>query len=152
MFSPELGILKIASPCSQKWSKMTGDDRVRFCGKCQLKVYDFTQMETEEVRTLLRTHEGRRVCARFYRRRDGRVMTRDCPRPDGAWLNRFLMAGGTVGLVAAVLLAVITFFGDHIRSYYGMSAGALAGDDTVAARPPDPTHHTLKNFGDTSTY
>lgn len=132
--SPELGILKIGSPCSEKWSKMTGDERVRFCGKCQLKVYDFTRMDTEEVRELLRAHEGRRVCARFFKRRDGRVMTRDCPRPEHALLYSVLNVGGMVTLALLLLVSLITLFGDHIRRQFGMSAGALAGDEPPAAQ------------------
>lgn len=27
--------LRIASPCSEKWESMTGDERTRFCAKCQ---------------------------------------------------------------------------------------------------------------------
>ncbi len=147
--SPELGVLKIASPCSEKWSRMTGDDRVRFCGKCQLKVYDFTRMDTEEVRALLRANEGRRVCARFFKRRDGRVMTRDCPRPEGELFHRAMTLGAGICSVLVVLVAVLTFFGDAIRRRFGMSTGALAGDDPAPITrqhdaPPAPKQHPVR--------
>ncbi len=125
--SPELGVLKIASPCREKWSKMIGDDRVRFCGRCQLKVYDLTQMDADDARALLKRYEGKRLCVRFYARRDGRVMTRDCR--DGARLaarlNRVIAAGGVVAFVVLAFLSLVTLFGDHIRRYFGMSAGGL---------------------------
>ena len=152
LMNPELGILKIATPCSEKWSKMTGDDRVRFCGKCQLKVYDFTQMDTEDVRSLLRAHEGRRVCARFFKRRDGRVMTRDCPRPAGARFTRAMALGGVVAVVVLAFISLVTLFGDPIRRQFGMSTmGALAGDPApTGAQPPRRfTHQTVVDLDGT---
>ncbi len=67
----------VASPCKRDWSKMTGDDRVRFCGDCQLNVYNFSAMSQAEVLALVKEREGK-VCARFYTRPDGTVLTRDC--------------------------------------------------------------------------
>lgn len=71
--------LKIASPCPAAWSEMTGDDKVRHCKLCSLNVYNISAMSTEEAEAVLDAAAGRRMCVRFYRRADGRVMTRDCP-------------------------------------------------------------------------
>src|SRR4051812_43681240 len=35
-----LDSLTVASPCSANWAEMTGDDRSRFCGKCEKNVYN----------------------------------------------------------------------------------------------------------------
>ncbi|HEX7139783.1 MAG TPA: carboxypeptidase-like regulatory domain-containing protein [Vicinamibacterales bacterium] len=70
--------LRIASPCSASWERMESDERVRHCAVCSLNVYNFAQMTRDEVQALVRS-EGR-VCARLYRRADGTVLTRDCPR------------------------------------------------------------------------
>src|SRR5436305_295871 len=70
--------VRIASPCRADWNKMHGDDRVRFCGECSLSVYNFSEMDQEEIEDLLRNREGR-TCARFFRRADGTMLTRDCP-------------------------------------------------------------------------
>ena len=75
---PMLENLSVASPCSESWSEMTGDDRVRFCGKCEKNVYDLGAMTAAEAEALLVQKEGN-VCVRFYRRADGTVMTSDCP-------------------------------------------------------------------------
>jgi hypothetical protein len=79
--SPKLPLLDritIASPCSASWDDMVGDDRVRFCGKCEKNVYNLSSMESAEAEALLREHEGN-VCVRLYRRQDGTVLTSDCP-------------------------------------------------------------------------
>jgi hypothetical protein len=70
--------LRVASPCRADWSKMVGDDRVRFCAGCKLNVYNLSSMTEAEVKQLVGQREGR-VCARFYQRADGTVLTRDCP-------------------------------------------------------------------------
>ena len=68
---------KVASPCKRDWSKMKGDEKVRFCGDCQMNVYNFSAMSQAEVLSLVKEREGK-LCARFYTRPDGTVLTRDC--------------------------------------------------------------------------
>jgi hypothetical protein len=70
--------IKIATPCSASWDRMTGDERVRFCSECQLNVYNLSSLTRTEAEQLLREKEGR-VCVRFYERADGTVMTQQCP-------------------------------------------------------------------------
>lgn len=70
--------IRIARPCPADWSKMTGDDRARFCSQCRLHVYDFSAMTRGEAEELFLEKEGR-LCVRLWRRRDGTVITSDCP-------------------------------------------------------------------------
>src|SRR3982750_1775133 len=70
--------LRIASPCPAAWSGMAGDDRVRFCGSCDRHVYNLSALSSDEALALLRETEGK-LCLRIHRRRDGTVMTADCP-------------------------------------------------------------------------
>lgn len=87
--------IRVASPCDASWDDMTpiGDDgRTRHCVTCDLAVHDLAAYTAVEVDSLLRQHEGRRLCVNLYRRADGRVLTRDCPvgleavnRPDGGY-------------------------------------------------------------------
>src|SRR5687767_30922 len=91
--------IQIAKPCSANWDEMTGDDRVRHCGACDLDVYDLSTMRRDEAETFVGTREGR-TCVRFYRRADGRVLTQDCPVGLRAawkrvtWAAAALLAGG----------------------------------------------------------
>lgn len=70
--------LQIASPCKADWDKMTGDERKRFCDSCKLHVYNISAMTLPEAEALIIGAEGR-VCVRMYRRKDGTVITQDCP-------------------------------------------------------------------------
>lgn len=57
---------------------MPGDDCVRRCSACRLNVYNLSGMTRGEAAELLHRTEGR-LCVRFYRRKDGTVLTSDCP-------------------------------------------------------------------------
>ena len=70
--------IRIASPCKADWNHMVGDDRVRHCAECNLNVYNFSAMSRAEVHELIANHEER-LCARLYQRRDGTILTKDCP-------------------------------------------------------------------------
>jgi hypothetical protein len=75
---PSLDDVQIASPCSERWDRMRGDSAVRHCDSCHMNVYNLSNMTREEALAVLARHEPR-MCVRFYRRRDGTVLTRDCP-------------------------------------------------------------------------
>ena len=77
-FTNPLDSIKVASPCSADWEAMIGNDRKRFCGQCKLNVYNLSGMTRKEAAGLLMNSEGR-VCARFFRREDGTILTKDCP-------------------------------------------------------------------------
>lgn len=70
--------IRMASPCSADWNTMIGDDRVRHCSQCKLNVYNLSAMSSTEAHDLVAMHEGR-LCVRFYHRKDGTVLTRNCP-------------------------------------------------------------------------
>ena len=70
--------VSIASPCTEDWSRMTGDDYVRHCSKCDKKVYDLSGLKGIEIEALLLRHREP-PCVRFFKRKDGTMMTADCP-------------------------------------------------------------------------
>jgi hypothetical protein len=92
--------LRIASPCSEKWESMTGDERTRFCAKCQLSVHDVKELTEAETLALLQRSTGR-VCGRVFQRADGTVLTKDCPVGVATLRRRFALS-----LVAAVAFVV----------------------------------------------
>ena len=73
-----LANIRITSPCPARWADMTGDDRSRFCAQCEKHVYHLSGMTTEAIAALIREKEGD-LCARFYQRPDGTMLTADCP-------------------------------------------------------------------------
>lgn len=74
----DLDSVKVASPCSEAWEKMSGDERARFCAACSLTVYNLSAMSRADAEALILKKEGR-LCVRFYRRADGTILTADCP-------------------------------------------------------------------------
>ncbi len=77
-FTNPLKNISVASPCSQDWNAMIGDDRKRYCGECKLNVFNLSGMSRAEAENLILNTEGR-LCVRFYRRADGSILTKDCP-------------------------------------------------------------------------
>ena len=68
--------LAIASPCQEPWQTMSGDERSRFCSRCQKHVYDLSALEAREIEALIEATQGR-FCARITRDRFGRMVTRE---------------------------------------------------------------------------
>src|SRR5262245_23715322 len=101
---PLLDSLTVASPCPASWDEMEGDGRVRHCSLCQQHVYDLSGMTRSEAEDLLLRTEDR-LCIRFYRRKDGTVMTRDCPEGQ---LTRLRRLAGVVIAAAMVLFLAAT--------------------------------------------
>lgn len=100
-----LARVRVASPCRASWDGMEGDERVRFCRECGLNVYNLSEMTAADARSLVARTEGR-LCGRLYRRADGTVLTKDCPRGLSAVRLRVARAAGAafgavLGLFAA---------------------------------------------------
>ena len=70
--------IQIAKPCPANWDEMTGDDAVRHCSLCRMDVHNLSEMTEVEIETLFAA--SGRACGRLYRRQDGTVITKDCPR------------------------------------------------------------------------
>jgi hypothetical protein len=73
-----LNQIEIAKPCRASWAEMAGDETVRFCTECSRNVYNLSAMTADQAQALVNEKEGK-VCVRFYRRKDGTMLTSDCP-------------------------------------------------------------------------
>jgi hypothetical protein len=81
-----LDSISIPTHCAVPWEEMAGNDRTRFCTKCQHQVHDVSELTTEEAFALIRGSDNP-PCLRIYRRTDGRVLTADCAtRRDRVWM------------------------------------------------------------------
>jgi hypothetical protein len=69
--------LTISSPCPESWDRMAGDNRIRFCDRCNLNVYNLAVMKPHEVEALVRKASGR-LCGRLYMRNDRTATLKDC--------------------------------------------------------------------------
>jgi hypothetical protein len=99
--------IRIAAPCSADWDKMAGDDRVRYCEQCRLHVYNLSAMSAQEARNLIAKSEGR-LCVRFYQRRDGTVLTKDCPVGLKVVMRRLARVAGIAFSALVNVLPVLT--------------------------------------------
>lgn len=99
----DLNTARIASPCPASWAAMQGDDRVRFCDACSKRVYDLSGLTAAEAGSLIEEAEGR-LCVRLYRRRDGTVLTADCPVGLRYAVRRRLLRLATAGVVSLAFL------------------------------------------------
>src|SRR5262245_30686562 len=99
--SHPLDRIQVARPCAASWDSMKGDDRVRHCSVCRLNVYNLSGMTRREATDLISTVEGR-LCVRFYRRKDGTILTRDCPK---GWKTSFLVR--VAAAVAAFMVPIL---------------------------------------------
>lgn len=93
----------LASPCSIAWDTMTGDENKRSCNGCSRTVYNISDMTRQEAEAFLLAN-GTTECMKFYRRKDGTIMTDDCPRALRKIRDRCkLVANVAAGLVAFVV-------------------------------------------------
>jgi len=80
---------------------MAGDERVRYCPECKLNVYNFTEMSDADIESIV-SHRNGRLCARFYQRSDGTMLTKNCPVGIRAVVRR------VSGFASAILAALIS--------------------------------------------
>jgi hypothetical protein len=108
---------------------MDGDERVRFCRQCGLHVYNLAEMTRAEAESLVARTEGR-LCARLYRRADGTVLTKDCPKGLRAVRLRARRAAGAA--FAAVLSLVASASGQNPQKKSACpAAGELKVEKTL---------------------
>jgi hypothetical protein len=147
-FTNPLNNVKIASPCSQDWEAMAGDNRKRFCGECKLNVYNLSDMTKAEAEQLLINSEGR-LCVRFYKRSDGTVLTVDCPVGWAAFKRRVSKtAAACASLVFGVIsgLGINAFFTQkekETQHTMGTIAYQSTPEKTPKTTPTPPQVHTM---------
>jgi hypothetical protein len=108
--------IRVASPCPASWEQMAGDHRVRHCSLCNQSVYELSTMTGAELAHFLGAHDED-VCVRLYRRKDGTVMTRDCPKGTGARMT---------AVVSWVAISVVSLVGFLLFRGWGNFTGSTA--------------------------
>jgi hypothetical protein len=95
---------------------MIGNERARFCGQCNLNVYNLSSMTKSEAESFIARNEGS-VCVRFYRRRDGSIITDNCPIGLRAIRRRMSYLARAV---ASAVLSFLTGLGVY-EAFFGFS-------------------------------
>jgi hypothetical protein len=96
---PILDNIRVATPCKADWNEMLGDDRVRHCMKCDKDVFNLSQMTRDDAESLLREKQGN-LCARYFQRADGTIITSDCVVGKQQRRRRRVVAAGAAALLA----------------------------------------------------
>jgi hypothetical protein len=95
--------IRIASPCPTSWDQMLGDDQIRFCNICSKNVYNLSAMTRADAERLI-NETNKKMCGLIYTRKDGTVMTSDCPVGLRAIRKRMIKR---IASVAAMLAALV---------------------------------------------
>ena len=103
---PVLPNIRVASPCSADWNQMTGDERVRACASCNKNVYNLSDMTRDEAEALIVEKEGR-LCVRYFQRKDGTILLKDCTIGVAQKRKRRLFAAGAAAVLAAGAFAAL---------------------------------------------
>jgi hypothetical protein len=113
-FKNPLDDVEVAAPCKADWDQMIGSERVRFCGQCNLNVFNLSAMSRVEAESLIARTDG--LCVKFYRRFDGSIITRDCPvglraiQRRVSYLAKAILAAGFTFLASVGLQSVFPAF------------------------------------------
>ena len=130
---PVLDNIRVASPCSADWSKMTGDERARHCGDCNKNVYNISEMTRDEAEALIVAKEGK-LCVRYYRRHDGTILLKDCVvGVKRKRRRRVIVAGAAAMLAGGAALAFAKFREADRHEPEGHTAGMM-----MIAPDPEP--------------
>jgi hypothetical protein len=111
---PVLDNIRVAAPCSAEWSSMTGDERARHCGACDKTVFNLSGMSRDEAEALIVEKEGD-LCVRYFQRKDGTILTKDCRVGVRRRRKLKVIAAGAAALVAGGAL-IAAFRGDDEES------------------------------------
>src|SRR6266480_251742 len=108
-FNYPLDNVRVAAPCNADWEQMIGNERARFCGQCNLNVYNLSSMTRSEAESFIAQNEGR-LCVRYYHRADGSVITENCPVGLRAIRRKIsYLARAMISAVLSFLAGVATF-------------------------------------------
>jgi len=127
-----------ALPCQANWDDMSGTDQYRICGACKLFVYDFSSMELPAAMQIVFQRESKEN-PKFFKRKDGRFLTSDCPI--GAKRGK-QMALTIVGVLLVVGLLIVLV----------MSAPPPQPAVTSVQQPPAPARSPQSEVGSRASF
>jgi hypothetical protein len=119
-----LPVINIAAPCSEDWNAMDGDQRSRFCLKCQHDVFSSEELSAGELDRM--SASGERVCMRLTVHPKKGVLTKE------GWLPRMVTVG-----IAAVALSGCS------QEVVGETIAVEPPAKAVADKPTSDTNRTI---------
>lgn len=133
----DLKSIRLSRPCRASWKEMQQIEGncVRHCDICDLHVYNLSEMSRREAVKLVEQHQGH-LCVHFYRRRDGTILTRNCPVGVQAYNRLWLVKAWRIFciLVNKLMTRLFDMFAPPLLK--SLKYGYLGGID--AEYPPCP--------------
>jgi hypothetical protein len=131
--------ITVPAPCPVSWDAMRADDQVRFCGHCRQHVYNLSEMTAAEAVQLIEAKQGR-LCVQLFRRRDGTLITADCPV---GWRWRFFKylrrrMAWAASLFALVFLPGCPMGGGNMRQVVPGKVSIASKDPGSNSSPSSP--------------
>ncbi|MFO0557087.1 MAG: hypothetical protein U0269_03645 [Polyangiales bacterium] len=148
---PLLQRIYVASPCNVPWESMSGDDRVRHCASCDKDVFDLSALTRDEAEALLIEKKGK-LCAQYYRREDGTILTADCEvgvaKKKKARRRAAVIAGAFAAAAAGAVAGAFAMREESVEQGCEAVAPSVKPTQlptTVTTTPPQrPAHEMLR--------
>jgi len=144
--TPILASLKIAAPCNADWDTMVGTERERFCSTCALNVYNISSMGSLEAERFLAERAGSKVCVQFFRRKDGTILSDNCPKGLRAMRDRskqFLkIASSFIAIVVSNFAAALATEPTKAKPINSNSSSSSSASSASQVERGEPTLKT----------
>lgn len=98
------GTLAITRECPVSWTAAELERPINFCNQCQKNVYNLTVMTDKQVEAILRGEGSVRPCVIMKRRKDGSLVTDNCPVRLRSVRSKVRLAATTLIFLVAGLL------------------------------------------------
>jgi hypothetical protein len=128
---------------------MLGDDQIRFCNICAKNVYNLSAMTRADAERLV-NQTNNKMCGLIYTRKDGTVMTSDCPVGLRAIRKRMIKRIASVAAMLAALLGGTRFAIHQYNRPPALPNLIYASGETVAGDEDTMTLGTLGYIGEDS--
>lgn len=143
--------VRLALACSWTWDDKGTRDRVRYCGVCQTQVYNFEGMDNRQARAFVFERENLGE-PKFFRRPDGKYMTKNCPIALAKRRRRILMTIGSLFIAIGAVACLVAFPPQvPIGSVASPEPKELPGDPGLADRGLTGLHKNGSDFGEASS-
>ncbi|MBX7170249.1 MAG: hypothetical protein K1X72_04775 [Pyrinomonadaceae bacterium] len=70
--------IKVKNPCSMDWEDMTGNDEIRFCGRCQQNIYNISEMPKRRALKVL-NQPNEKICISYFLDEKKQIITQTYP-------------------------------------------------------------------------
>jgi hypothetical protein len=140
--------VRVTSPCTLDWRKMTPRDGGRFCGDCKKVVKDLSAMSEREARAVLQSACGGELCVRFIYDQNGRIFFQG---DAGALLPAGLLHRARRAAAVAATAVAIPLATQGCEAVTA-SLDPMAHDQSQALNPQPPGHQDRDPNTTNTTY